>query len=217
MIDDTWYRDTYIPTVGKRGAAIIEARGLSSAASAANAAIDHVRDWVSGTAGRWVTMGVASDGSYGIPQDVIYGVPCVCANGKYEVVKGLGDRRLFTSENGRDVKRAARRARWRCAPVGIDTLAMNDASCSPRLPKPKKSVALSGVVAGNTALCTVGRSGNDLHYRGYDILDIAARCEFEEIAYLLVHGKLPTVIRARRLQAQAEEPACNPGRGAARA
>src|SRR6516164_6536740 len=59
-------------------------------------------------------------------------------------------------------------------------------------PKPKKSVALSGVVAGNTALCTVGRTGNDLHYRGYDILDIADTCEFEEIAYLLVHGKLPT-------------------------
>src|SRR5580765_477173 len=59
-------------------------------------------------------------------------------------------------------------------------------------PKPKKSVALSGVTAGNTALCTVGRSGNDLHYRGYDILDIAERCEFEEIAYLLVHEKLPT-------------------------
>src|SRR5882762_1347652 len=57
--------------------------------------------------------------------------------------------------------------------------------------KPKKSVALSGVVAGNTALCTVGRSGNDLHYRGYDILDVAERCEFEEIAHLLVHGKLP--------------------------
>src|SRR5450432_1562649 len=60
------------------------------------------------------------------------------------------------------------------------------------LPKAKKSVALSGVVAGNTALCTVGRSGNDLHYRGYDILDVATACEFEEIAYLLVHGKLPT-------------------------
>src|SRR6186713_3149129 len=58
--------------------------------------------------------------------------------------------------------------------------------------KPKKSVALSGTVAGNTALCTVGRSGNDLHYRGYDILDVAAQCEFEEIAHLLVHGKLPT-------------------------
>src|SRR6516164_11308814 len=60
-------------------------------------------------------------------------------------------------------------------------------------PKPKKSVALSGVVAGNTALCTVGRTGNDLHYRGYDILDIAGACEFEEIAHLLVHGKLPNV------------------------
>jgi malate dehydrogenase len=89
MVDETWYRDTYIPTVGKRGAAIIEARGLSSAASAANAAIDHVRDWISGTAGQWVTMGVASDGSYGIPQDTIYGVPCVCTDGSYEVVKGL--------------------------------------------------------------------------------------------------------------------------------
>lgn len=89
MIDDGWYRETYIPTVGKRGAAIIEARGLSSAASAANAAIDHVRDWVAGTDGKWVTMGVASDGSYGVPQDVIYGVPCVCRSGVYEVIKGL--------------------------------------------------------------------------------------------------------------------------------
>jgi malate dehydrogenase len=89
MVDDTWYRDTYMPTVGKRGAAIIEARGLSSAASAANAAIDHVRDWVTGTGGKWVTMGVPSDGSYGIPEDIIYGVPCTCAGGKYEVVKGL--------------------------------------------------------------------------------------------------------------------------------
>ncbi len=88
-IDNTWYRETYIPTVGKRGAAIIEARGLSSAASAANAAIDHVRDWVFGTDGRWTTMGVASDGSYGIPQDIVYGMPCICANGTYEVVKGL--------------------------------------------------------------------------------------------------------------------------------
>jgi malate dehydrogenase len=87
--DDAWYRDTYIPTVGKRGAAIIEARGLSSAASAANAAIDHMRDWVLGSNGRWVTMGIASDGSYNIPQDVIYGMPCATANGKYEVIKGL--------------------------------------------------------------------------------------------------------------------------------
>jgi malate dehydrogenase len=89
LVDDAWYRETYIPTVGKRGAAIIEARGLSSAASAANAAIDHVRDWVLGTDGKWVTMGVPSDGSYGIPEDVIYGFPVTCAGGKYEIVKGL--------------------------------------------------------------------------------------------------------------------------------
>ena len=87
--DETWYRDTYIPTVGKRGAAIIDARGLSSAASAANAAIDHIRDWVLGTNGKWVTMGVPSDGDYGIPTDVMYGFPVTCANGKYEIVKGL--------------------------------------------------------------------------------------------------------------------------------
>jgi malate dehydrogenase len=87
--DETWYRDTYIPTVGKRGAAIIEARGLSSAASAANAAIDHMRDWVMGSHGKWVTMGVASDGSYGIPAEIMYGVPVTCAGGGYELVKGL--------------------------------------------------------------------------------------------------------------------------------
>ena len=69
---------------------------------------------------------------------------------------------------------------------------MDDASLAPAGPKPKKSVALSGVTAGNTALCTVGRTGNDLHYRGYDILDVAEACEFEEIAHLLVHGTLPT-------------------------
>ncbi len=89
MVDEAWYRDTYIPTVGKRGAAIIEARGLSSAASAANAAIDHVRDWVKGTNGKWVTMGVPSDGSYGIPEDIVYGFPVTCAGGEYEIVKGL--------------------------------------------------------------------------------------------------------------------------------
>jgi len=89
MVDDAWYRDTYIPTVGKRGAAIIEARGLSSAASAANAAIDHIRDWVLGTHGKWVTMGVPSDGSYGIPEDIVYGFPVTCAGGKYEIVKNL--------------------------------------------------------------------------------------------------------------------------------
>jgi len=87
--DDAWNKDTFIPTVGKRGAAIIEARGLSSAASAANAAIDHVRDWVLGSNGKWVTMGVASDGSYGIPQDVMYGYPVTTANGDYQLVQGL--------------------------------------------------------------------------------------------------------------------------------
>ena len=87
--DDTWYRDTYIPTVGKRGAAIIEARGLSSAASAANAAIGHIRDWALGSNGKWVTMGIASDGSYGIPEGIIYGVPVTCANGSYQRISGL--------------------------------------------------------------------------------------------------------------------------------
>jgi len=87
--DEKWYRETFLPTVGKRGAAIIEARGLSSAASAANAAIDHVRDWVTGTNGKWVTMGIASDGSYGIPDGTIYGFPVTCAGGKYQMIKGL--------------------------------------------------------------------------------------------------------------------------------
>src|ERR1019366_9437152 len=70
----------------------------------------------------------------------------------------------------------------------------NDSSSTPPAFKPKKSVALSGTPAGNTALCTVGHSGNDLHYRGYDIKDLAAHCEFEEVAYLLVHGKLPNTV-----------------------
>jgi malate dehydrogenase len=87
--DEAWNRETFIPKVGKRGAAIIEARGLSSAASAANAAIDHIRDWVLGSNGKWVTMGVPSDGSYGIPKDVMYGFPVTTANGKYELVRDL--------------------------------------------------------------------------------------------------------------------------------
>ena len=87
--DEAWYKNEYIPKVGKRGAAIIEARGLSSAASAANAAIDHMRDWNLGSNGEWVTMGVVSDGSYGIPEGMIYGMPCVCSNGEWEIVKGL--------------------------------------------------------------------------------------------------------------------------------
>jgi len=87
--DEEWNRKTFLPTVGKRGGAIIEARGLSSAASAANAAIDHIHDWHLGTNGKWVTMGVASDGSYGIPKEVMYGVPVTCENGEYTVIKDL--------------------------------------------------------------------------------------------------------------------------------
>ena len=88
--DQQWLEKTFIPTVQKRGAAIIEARGLSSAASAASAAIDHVRDWVLGTPqGDWVSMGIPADGSYGIPEGVLYGMPVTCRNGKHEVVKGL--------------------------------------------------------------------------------------------------------------------------------
>ncbi|GBG02835.1 malate dehydrogenase [Azospira sp. I13] len=86
--DAVWNNDVFLPTVGKRGAAIIEARGLSSAASAANAAIDHVRDWVLGS-DEWVTMGVPSDGSYGIPEGVVYGFPCECKNGGYKIIQGL--------------------------------------------------------------------------------------------------------------------------------
>lgn len=87
--DQDWNENTFLPTVGKRGAAIIEARGLSSAASAANAAIDHMYDWALGTQGEWVTMGIPSDGSYGIPEDVIYGVPVTCENGEYTRVQNL--------------------------------------------------------------------------------------------------------------------------------
>jgi malate dehydrogenase len=88
--DEKWNRETFLPTVGKRGAAVIEARGASSAASAANAAIDHVRDWVLGTGDRWVTMSIPSDGKvYGIPDGVIYGFPVTCANGEYRIVEGL--------------------------------------------------------------------------------------------------------------------------------
>jgi malate dehydrogenase len=88
--DQSWLESVFIPTVQKRGAAIIDARGLSSAASAANAAIHHVRDWLSGTRdGDWVTMGIASEGSYGIPEGVIYGYPVTTRGGSYEIVKGL--------------------------------------------------------------------------------------------------------------------------------
>ncbi|GAC1390373.1 MAG: malate dehydrogenase [Variovorax sp.] len=87
--DQEWNANTFLPTVGKRGAAIIEARGLSSAASAANAAIDHMRDWALGSNGKWVTMGVPSNGDYGIPKDVMFGFPVTTENGKYSIVKDL--------------------------------------------------------------------------------------------------------------------------------
>ncbi len=88
--DAKWIDETYIPTVAKRGAAVIKARGSSSAASAANAAIDHVRSWVRGTPeGDWVSMAVPSDGSYGVPEGIISSFPCVCANGDYSIVQGL--------------------------------------------------------------------------------------------------------------------------------
>lgn len=90
IADDAWVSETFIPTVAKRGAAIIEARGASSAASAANAAIDHVRDWVLGTPeDTWVSVGLASDGSYGVPEGIVSGFPCVSRDGAWEIVQGL--------------------------------------------------------------------------------------------------------------------------------
>ncbi len=90
MVEESWYRDTFIPTVQQRGAAIIEARGASSAASAANAAIDHMHTWVMGTSNDdWVSMAIPSDGSYGIPEGLIYSFPVTCADGEYSIVQGL--------------------------------------------------------------------------------------------------------------------------------
>jgi malate dehydrogenase len=87
--DQEWNANTFLPTVGKRGAAIIEARGVSSAASAANAAIDHMRDWALGTNGKWVTMGIPSSGQYGIPDGTMFGFPVTCEGGEYKLVEGL--------------------------------------------------------------------------------------------------------------------------------
>ena len=87
--DQDWNANTFLPTVGKRGAAIIEARGVSSAASAANAAIDHMRDWALGTNGKWVTMGIPSAGQYGIPDGTMFGFPVTCEGGEYKLVEGL--------------------------------------------------------------------------------------------------------------------------------
>jgi malate dehydrogenase len=87
--DQAWIEQEFLPNVGKRGAAVLEARGASSAASAASAAIDHMRDWVSGSNGRWVSMGVPCDGSYDIPEGLIVGLPCTCTGGDYSIVQGL--------------------------------------------------------------------------------------------------------------------------------
>ena len=96
LVDDAWYHDYFLPTVSKRGSAIIEARGASSAASAASAAIDHMRNWFLGSNGEWVSMAVPSQGDYGIPEGLMCGVPCVCAgDGTYEIVKGVE----FTGES----------------------------------------------------------------------------------------------------------------------
>jgi malate dehydrogenase len=90
QVDEAWLKDTFIPTVAKRGAAIIEARGASSAASAASAALDHIHTWVNGTAeGDWTSMGIPSDGSYGVPEGIISSFPVTCSGGEYSIVQGL--------------------------------------------------------------------------------------------------------------------------------
>ena len=89
IADQAWNENVFLPTVGKRGAAVIAARGSSSAASAANAAIDHMHDWVLGSGGEWVTMGVPSNGEYGIPKDTMFGYPVTCEGGRYKIVEGL--------------------------------------------------------------------------------------------------------------------------------
>jgi len=112
LIDQAWYANDFIPTVQQRGAAIIKARGLSSAASAASAAVDHLRDWAQGSKGKWVSMGVPSDGSYGIAPGIVYGYPCVCKDGGYEIVQGLdvnefSRARMTATENELREERAA--------------------------------------------------------------------------------------------------------------
>ena len=112
--DHDWYDSTYIPTVAKRGAAIIEARGASSAASAASAAVDHVRDWVLGTPeGDWVSMSIPSDGSYGVPEGIISSFPCVCKDGDVRDRAGARHRRLQPRQDRRDGGRTGQRARRR--------------------------------------------------------------------------------------------------------
>ena len=124
--DQAWIENEFLPDVGKRGAAIIEARGASSAASAASAAIDHVRDWVSGTDGGWASMGVVSDGSYGIAEGLICGFPCTCAGGEWSIVPGIEHRRLLARQDRRLGRRARQRAR-NCKEPGPDLSARRSA------------------------------------------------------------------------------------------
>ena len=112
LVDQSWIEKDFIPVVQQRGAAIIKARGLSSAASAASAAVDHMRDWALGTNGKWVSMGIPSDGSYGIKPGIVYGYPVTCKDGKYEIVQGLSvdefsRSRMTLTENELREERAA--------------------------------------------------------------------------------------------------------------
>ena len=112
LVDKAWLEKDFIPTVQQRGAAIIKARGLSSAASAASAAVDHMRDWALGTNGKWVSMGIPSDGSYGIKPGIVYGYPVTCKGGQYEIVQGLSvdefsRARMTITENELREERAA--------------------------------------------------------------------------------------------------------------
>ena len=112
LVDEEWYRETFIPTVQQRGAAIIKARGASSAASAASAAVDHMRTWALGSGDDWVSMGIPSDGSYGIEEGIIYSYPCRCSNGSYEIVQGLeiddfSRERMTATENELRAERTA--------------------------------------------------------------------------------------------------------------
>lgn len=112
LVTQDWLEKDFIPVVQQRGAAIIKARGLSSAASAASAAVDHMRDWALGSNGKWVSMGVPSDGSYGIAPGIVYGYPCICKDGKYEIVQGLSvdefsRGRMTVTENELREERAA--------------------------------------------------------------------------------------------------------------
>ena len=129
--DHAWVDGTYIPTVAKRGAAIIEARGASSAASAANAAVDHIRSWALGTPeGDWVSMAIVSDGSYGVPEGLISSFPCACKDGEYSIVQGL-DIDDYSPRQDRRLDRRARRGARRRQGARPDLIAAAPVVVSP--------------------------------------------------------------------------------------